>query len=128
MSDLKGKRALVTGAARGIGAGIARALADRGPDVAITYERSADRAAELVGELLKKGVKAVAIQADSADPAAVKRSVGEAAAALGGLDILVNNAGIARGGAFADTSLEDLNALLNVNVRAPLLAAHVDVE
>ncbi|MET0292023.1 MAG: 3-oxoacyl-ACP reductase family protein [Steroidobacteraceae bacterium] len=127
MSDLNGKRALVTGAARGIGAGIARALADKGADVAITYERSADRAAELVKELQQKGRRAVAIQADSADPAAVKRSVEEAAKALGGLDILVNNAGIARGGAFVDTSLEDIDAQLNVNVRAALLASQAAI-
>ena len=127
MTNLNGKRALVTGAARGIGAGIARALAEQGADVAITYERSADRAAELVRELEQKGRRAVAIQADSADPAAVKRSVEEAVQALGGLDILVNNAGIARGGAFVDTSLDDINALLHVNVRAPLLAAQAAI-
>ena len=127
MSNLNGKRALVTGGARGIGAGIARALADQGADVAITYEHSADRAAELVRELQQKGRRAVAIQADSADPAAVKRSVDEAVQALGGLDILVSNAGIARMGPFVDISLEDLNALLNVNVRSPLLAAQAAI-
>src|SRR5438046_2825384 len=88
-TELAGKRALVTGAARGIGAGIARALADKGADVAITYERSADRAAELVREIEKMGRRAVAIQADSADPTAVKNSVEHAVRALGGLDILV---------------------------------------
>ncbi|MFH7456741.1 SDR family NAD(P)-dependent oxidoreductase, partial [Pseudomonas syringae group genomosp. 7] len=86
------RRALVTGGSRGIGAAIALALADKGADVAITYERSADRAAEIVRVIEGKGRKALAIQADSADPAAVKRSVDEAAQALGGLDILVNNA------------------------------------
>jgi NAD(P)-dependent dehydrogenase (short-subunit alcohol dehydrogenase family) len=126
-NELAGKRALVTGAARGIGAGIARALADKGADVAITYERSAERAAELVREIEKQGRRAVAIQADSADPAAVKRSVEEAVQALGGLDILVNNAGIARMGAFVDTSLADIDALLHVNVRAPLLAAQAAI-
>ena len=126
-TELAGKRALVTGAARGIGAGIARALADRGADVAITYERSADRAAALVRELKDKGRHAVAIQADSADPAAVKRSVEQAVQALGGLDILVNNAGIARVGALVDTSLEDIDALLHINVRAPLLAAQAAI-
>jgi NAD(P)-dependent dehydrogenase (short-subunit alcohol dehydrogenase family) len=127
MMNLTGKRALVTGAARGIGAGIARALADQGADVAITYERSADRAAELVNELQQKGRRAVAIQADSADPAAVKRSIEQAVQALGGLDILVNNAGIARMGPFVETSLDDLNALLHVNVRAPMLAAQAAI-
>ena len=79
MSELTGKRALVTGASRGIGAAIALALAEKGADVAITYERSADRAAEVVRAIEAKGRKALAIQADSADPAAVKRSVDEAA-------------------------------------------------
>lgn len=123
MSELTGKRALVTGASRGIGAAIAIALAHKGADVAITYERSADRAAEVVRAIEAAGRRGVAIQADSADAAAVTRSVGEAVAALGGLDILVNNAGIARYGLVADTSLADLDALLNVNVRAVVLAS-----
>lgn len=123
MSELTGKRALVTGASRGIGAGIALALAEKGADVAITYERSADRAAEVVSAIEAKGRRAVAIQADSADPEAVKRSVEAAVAALGGLDILVNNAGIARYGMIEDTSLEDLDAQLNVNVRGVILAS-----
>ncbi|BAF90568.1 putative short-chain dehydrogenase [Azorhizobium caulinodans ORS 571] len=123
MSELAGKRALVTGASRGIGAAIALALAEKGADVAITYERSADKAAEVVRAIEAKGRRGIALQADSADPAAVKRSVDDAAAALGGLDILVNNAGIARGGALADMSLADIDALLNVNVRAVVLAS-----
>lgn len=127
MSELTGKHALVTGASRGIGAAIALALAEKGANVAITYERSADRAAEVIGQIEKLGRKAVAIQADSADPAAVKRSVDEAAKALGGLDIVVNNAGIARQGLVADTSLEDINALLDVNVRAPILTAQAAI-
>ena len=117
MSDLAGKRALVTGASRGIGAGIALALARKGADVAITYERSADRAAEVVRAIEAQGRRGFAIQADSADPAAVKRSVEEAVRQLDGLDILVNNAGIARYGDVADISLEDIDAQLNVNVR-----------
>jgi len=127
MSELAGRRALVTGASRGIGAGIALALAAKGADVAITYERSAERAAELVRAIEAKGRRGVAIQADSADAAAVKRSVDEAAKALGGLDILVNNAGIARGGAVADMSLADIDALLNVNIRAAVLASQAAI-
>ncbi|MEW5684022.1 MAG: SDR family oxidoreductase [Pseudomonadota bacterium] len=127
MSELAGKRALVTGASRGIGAAIALALAEKGADVAITYERSADRAAEVVRAIEGKGRRGLAIQADSADPAAVKRSVEEAVAGLGGLDILVNNAGIARYGAVADISLEDLDALLNVNVRGVVLASQAAI-
>ncbi|NEI04181.1 SDR family NAD(P)-dependent oxidoreductase [Rhizobium ruizarguesonis] len=127
MTELAGKRALVTGGSRGIGAAIALALADKGADVAITYERSADRAAEVVRAIEGKGRKALAIQADSADPAAVKRSVDEAAQALGGLDILVNNAAIALYGAIADVSVEQIDVLLDVNVRSPLLASQAAI-
>jgi len=127
MTQLNGKLALVTGAARGIGAGIALALADQGADVVITYERSTERAAALVAAIEQKGRRAFAIQADSADAAAVKRSVDEAAAMLGGLDILVNNAGIARVSAFVDLSLADIDAMLNVNVRAAVLAAQAAI-
>ncbi|MCA2405834.1 SDR family oxidoreductase [Rhizobium leguminosarum bv. viciae 248] len=127
MTELAGKRALVTGGSRGIGAAIALALADKGADVAITYERSADRAAEVVRAVERKGRKALAIQADSADPAAVKHSVEEAAQALGGLDILVNNAAIALYGAIADVSVEQIDALLDVNVRSPLLASQAAI-
>lgn len=120
---LAGKRALVTGASRGIGAEIAKALAAEGADVAITYEKSADRAAEVVAAIKAKGRKAVAIQADSADAAAVAASVEKTVAALGGLDILVNNAGILRLSELKDISVADIDALLNVNVRAPIVAS-----
>lgn len=127
MTELNGKRALVTGASRGIGAAIALALADKGADVAITYERSADRAAEVVRAIEAKGRNAVAIRADSADPAAVKQSVEEAAKALGGLDILVNSVGIGRVGAFVDLPLGDIDALLNVNVRSAIVATQAAI-
>ncbi|WP_426614231.1 3-oxoacyl-ACP reductase family protein [Bradyrhizobium sp. McL0616] len=120
---LAGKRALVTGASRGIGAAIAKALAAEGADVAITYEKSADNAAKVVDAIKATGRNAVAIQADSADVAAVQASVEKTVAALGGLDILVNNAGILRLGGLNDISLADIDALLNVNVRAPIVAS-----
>ncbi|MET0336180.1 MAG: SDR family oxidoreductase [Caulobacter sp.] len=123
MQELQNKRALVTGGSRGIGAAIALALADKGADVAITYERSADLAAELVKKIEAKGRKAVAIQADSADPVAIQQSVDKAASALGGLDILVNNAAIARYNNIADFTVADVDALLAVNVRGPVLAS-----
>lgn len=123
MSRLAGKRALVTGGSRGIGAAIAMRLAREGADVALTYERSADKAAEIVKAIEALGRKGAAVSADSADPEAVKRSVDEAAKALGGLDILVNNAGIYRGGPVADWSLADIDATLAVNVRAVVLAS-----
>jgi len=127
MTELIGKRALVTGASRGIGAAIALALADKGADVAITYERSADRAADVVRAIESKGRRGLAIQADSADRDAVKGSVAGTVDALGGLDILVNSAGIARVGAFADMSAEDIDALLNVNVRAAVFASQAAI-
>jgi len=120
---LAGKRALVTGASRGIGAAIAKALAAEGADVAITYEKSADSAAKVVDAIKSSGRKAVAIQADSADVAAVRASVDKTVAALGGLDILVNNAGILRLGGVNDMPLADIDALLNVNVRSPIVAS-----
>ena len=120
---LTGKRALVTGASRGIGAAIAKALAAEGADVAITYEKSAESAAEVVSAIKAKGRRGVAIQADSADVAAVQASVEKTVAELGGLDILVNNAGILRVGELKDISLADIDALLNVNVRAPIVAS-----
>jgi len=123
MTELAGKRALVTGGSRGIGAAIAVALAEKGADVAITYERAADRAAQLVEEIAGKGGKAVAIQADSADPAAIQRSVDEVVEKLGGLDILVNNAAIARYSPIADYPIEDIDAQLAVNIRGPILAS-----
>ena len=127
MTDLAGKRALVTGGSRGIGAAIALELADKGADVAITFEQSADRAAQIVKAIKAKGRKAFAIQADSADPAAIKRSVNEAAGVLGGLDILVNNAGIALYGTIAEFKVTDIDALLAVNVRAPILASQAAI-
>jgi 3-oxoacyl-[acyl-carrier protein] reductase len=120
---LKGKRALVTGASRGIGAAIALKLAREGADVVITYEKSADKANELVQELTAIGRKAKAIQADSANVDDVKRSVGEAKDFLGGIDILVNNAGIIRVAPLETMSQEDIDAQLGVNVRGPIAAS-----
>jgi 3-oxoacyl-[acyl-carrier protein] reductase len=123
MSRLSGKRALVTGGSRGIGAAIALRLAREGADVALTYERSADKAAEIVRAIEALGRKGVAIAADSADVAAVKGGVEKAVSALGGLDILVNNAGIWRGGPVSEWTLEDIDATLAVNVRAVVVAS-----
>jgi 3-oxoacyl-[acyl-carrier protein] reductase len=118
---LAGKRALVTGGSRGIGAAIARRLAEDGADVALTYQASADQAEALADELRGLGRKAVAIQADAGTPAGAETAVEKAVAALGGVDILVNNAGVARMGAFVDQPLEEIDVLLNVNVRGVLL-------
>lgn len=123
MIDLSGKRALVTGGSRGIGAAISLALAESGADVAFTYQRSADKAEAVVKSIEGIGRRAVAIQADSADPEAIDRSVGEAVAALGGLDILINSAAIGLSGMIADIDLGAYQAMMDVNVRAPVLFA-----
>jgi len=91
--------------------------------VSITYEKSAEAAAEVVNAIKAMGRRAIAIQADSADAAAVQASVEKTVAELGGLDILVNNAGILRLSPVKDISLDDINALLHVNVRAPIVAS-----
>ncbi|SKB57010.1 SDR family oxidoreductase [Luteibacter sp. 22Crub2.1] len=114
---LAGKRALVTGAARGIGAAIAKKLAADGADVAITYEKSMEKAEAIVADMRALGRRALAIQADAANPEASIAAVERTVADLGGIDILVNNAGVLVAGPFTDQSLEDMDLLLNVNVR-----------
>lgn len=120
--SLTGKRALVTGGSRGIGAAIAKVLATEGADVAFTYEKSTDAAAEVVRAIEGMGRRATAIQANSAKVSDVQASVKQAVAYLGGLDILVNNAGIFLGQAVKDVAIDDLDAVLNVNVKAPVIA------
>jgi NAD(P)-dependent dehydrogenase (short-subunit alcohol dehydrogenase family) len=126
-SNLNGKRALVTGGARGIGAAIAFALAENGADVALTFQHSADQAQAVVASIDKLGRRGVAIKADIADPVAIRRSVEDAVGALGGLDILVNNAGIARYNTIADFDLADIDALLAVNVRGSVLTTQAAI-
>lgn len=121
--SLTGKRALVTGGARGIGAAIARALAVNGADVAITYQNSAKQAESVIASIEKLGCCGLAIQADSADPDAIKRAISETVETLGGLDILVNNAAIGLMGSVAQIDLEEFQAMMDVNVRGPLVAA-----
>lgn len=123
VGDLAGKRVLVTGASRGIGAGIALELADRGADVVITYIRSTDKAAAMVQAIEAKGRRALAVRADSGDPAAVRRSIEETVATLGGLDILVNNVGVSRSGPLAEMPFAEIEEVLNVNARAAVLAS-----
>lgn len=124
---LHGKRALVTGASRGIGAGIALAPAARGADVVITYLQSTDKAAAVVKAIEQKSRRGFAIQADSGDPAAVRRSVAETVQRLGGLDILVNNVGISRSGPLEKMDVNAINDVLNVNTRAAVLASQAAI-
>lgn len=116
--NLAGKTALVTGGSRGIGAACATLLAERGATVAITYSKSAERAAALVGEIIAAGGAAYAIGADAGDPDAVKAGVAQAVVRLGGhLDILVNNAGIAEHGPIGVLSDAAFERQLDINVR-----------
>jgi 3-oxoacyl-[acyl-carrier protein] reductase len=124
MSKLIGKVAIVTGASRGIGAAIAKRLASEGADVAITYTKGADAAAAVVKEIEKSGRKAIAIQADAVDAAAVKAAVDKTVATLGRLDVLVNNAGTANPKKFEDTTIEELDRLIGINFRGVMVATH----
>lgn len=119
---LSGRRALVTGGSRGIGAEVVRRLVADGAAVAFTYQSSAQPALALADELVGAGGSAVAIQADSADPAAIGAAVDQTVSSLGGLDILVNNAGIALAGPIETFSLEDFDQLVAVNVRGVFAA------
>ncbi|MGY4313593.1 SDR family NAD(P)-dependent oxidoreductase [Bradyrhizobium sp. JR3.5] len=123
MIDLSGKRALVTGASRGIGAAIALALAENGADVAFTYQHSTEKAQKVADSIRSTGRRVIAIEADSAHPRAIMRSVREAVSALGGLDILVNSAAIGHNGMIADIDVAEFQTLTDVNVRAPVLFA-----
>jgi len=122
--QLEGKIALVTGASRGIGAAIAKRLASEGASVAITYAKDATAAAEVVKAIESYGGKAVAIQADAADAEAVKSAVEKAVATLGRLDVLVNNAGTAIPKKFEDTTLEELDRVININIRGVFVTTH----
>lgn len=119
---LTGKVAIVFGGSRGIGAAAARRLANEGADVAVTYVSAPERAAETVGAIEDAGRSGLAIKADSADPAAIEAAVAQAAARFGRLDIAVVNAGILLRGDVASVSVEDLDRMLNVNVRGVFLA------
>jgi len=104
---LKGKVALVTGAARGVGREIALSLAAEGANVAINYRNSGKEAESLVSQIIAKGVEAKAYKADVADFAAVKGMVDEIVQDFGGLNILINNAGIAQRRRFVETKPDD---------------------
>ena len=122
MSKLNKKVALVTGGSRGIGAAIAKRLAADGATVAITYSKDANSASKVVKEIEQAGGKAVAFQADAANPEAVKSAVDKTVAALGGIDVLVNNAGTAIPNKFEDATLEEIDRVININLRGVMIA------
>jgi 3-oxoacyl-[acyl-carrier protein] reductase len=122
MSNLNNRVALVTGGSRGIGAAIAKRLAADGANVAITYTKGANAAASVVKEIERTGRKAIAIQADATDAGAVEAAVEKTVATLGQLDVLVNNAGTAIPKKFEETTLEEIDHMLSLNVRGALVA------
>lgn len=125
--SLTGKRALVTGGSRGIGAAIAQALAANGADVAITYQNSAKNAQSIVASIEKLGRRGLAIEADSADPDAIKRAVSETVETLGSLDILVNNAALGLVGPVAQVDLAQFQTMMDVNILGPFVAAQAAI-
>jgi 3-oxoacyl-[acyl-carrier protein] reductase len=122
-NKLNRKIALVTGGSRGIGAAIAKRLAAEGAAVAITYSSAPDRADAIVKEIESAGGNAIAIQADAANPDAVKRAVNDTVTQLGGLDILVNNAGVAVMAPLDQFTLDDFDRIMTVNVRGVFVAS-----
>jgi 3-oxoacyl-[acyl-carrier protein] reductase len=123
-TKLQGKTALITGGSRGIGAAIAKRLAADGANIAITYTKGADAAASVVKEIERDGRKAVAIQADATDAAAIKAAIEKTVATFGQLDVLVNNAGTAIPKKFEDSTPEELDLVININLRGTFLATH----
>jgi len=119
---LEGKIALVTGGSRGNGAAIAKRLAADGAKVAITYTKGADAAASVVKAIERAGGKAIAIQADAADADAGKAAVEKTVATFGRLDVLVNNAGTAIPKPFEEATLEEMDRVLDINVRGVFVA------
>src|SRR5438876_1642269 len=119
---LEGKIALITGGSRGIGAAIAKRLAADGANVAITYAQGAAAAASVVKEIERAGGKAITIQADAADADAVKAAVEKTVATFGRLDVLVNNAGTAIPKKFEEATLEEMDRVIDINVRGVFVA------
>ena len=128
MFDLTGKIALITGAARGIGKGIALAFAERGADVIINYLDDDSEADETVSEILAFGRRAVKFKADVTDRDSVKKMFGFVKEEFGGLDILVNNAGISQAKDIFEMELEDWNRVMTVNLTSAFLCSKYAME
>jgi 3-oxoacyl-[acyl-carrier protein] reductase len=122
MSKLANQVALVTGGSRGIGAAIAKRLATDGAAVAITYAKDGKAASEVVEAIKREGGKAVAIQADAANVDAVNAAVEKTVSTFGRLDVLVNNAGTAIPKTFEETTLAEMDRVIDINVRGTLVA------
>jgi 3-oxoacyl-[acyl-carrier protein] reductase len=127
MSSLQGKVALVTGASKGIGAAIARELAARGAAVAVNYSGSKAGADKVVADIEAAGGKAIAVQANLADPDSIGPLVSKVAAKLGPIDVLVNNAGIYEFGPLETITPEHFHKQFNLNVLGLLLTTQAAI-
>ncbi|WP_254509262.1 SDR family NAD(P)-dependent oxidoreductase [Anatilimnocola floriformis] len=121
MSNLAGKVALVTGASKGIGAGIAKGLASAGASVVVNYATDRKGAEAVVDAIKKSNGRAVAIQGDVANSTDVARMFAEVSAAYGVIDILVNNAGVYRSMPLESMTEEEFHREMNINLLGPLL-------
>jgi 3-oxoacyl-[acyl-carrier protein] reductase len=127
MKDLKNRIALVTGGSRGIGAGIAAALARAGADVAVNYRERTDAAQEVCAEITELGRRAFAVKANVSVSADVRRMVTEVESQFGSVDILVNNAGIARPQKLDEITEADWDDILTVNLKSVFLVTQAVV-
>jgi 3-oxoacyl-[acyl-carrier protein] reductase len=127
MKDLRDRVALVTGGSRGIGAGVAIALARAGAHVAVNYRERGDAANAVCGEIIGTGRKAIAIQGDVSVSADVTRMVAKIEAHLGGIDILVNNAAIAHPRKLEDITEAEWDEVLTVNLKSVFLVTQAVV-
>jgi 3-oxoacyl-[acyl-carrier protein] reductase len=123
MSRLSKKVAVVTGASKGIGAGIATALAAEGASVAVNYSSDREGAERVAQSIIESGGKAIAVGADVSKAKDVSRLFEEVHSAFGRLDVLVNNAGVFRFGAFKDITEESFHLHYNINVLGAILTA-----
>jgi len=128
MFDLKGKKALVTGASRGIGRGIALALAKQGADVAVNYRSNAEEAEKVVAEIKAMGRDSFSVQADVSNKASVAKMFEEIKGKWGKLDILVNNAGIVQFAPFEELTEEQWDAVLDTNLKGQFLCGQQAVK
>jgi 3-oxoacyl-[acyl-carrier protein] reductase len=122
MSKLSNKVAIVTGASKGIGAGIAKGLAAEGAAVVVNYASSKEGADRVVAEIVGKGGKAIAVQGDVSKVSDVQRLFAETKKAFGRLDVLVNNAGVYQFAALGEITEEQFHRQFNTNVLGMILA------
>jgi 3-oxoacyl-[acyl-carrier protein] reductase len=128
MSRLRGKVAIVTGASKGIGAGIAKSLAAEGAAVVVNYSSSREGAERVVGEITDSGGTAVAVQGDVSKAADVERLLEETEKTFGALDVLVNNAGVFQFDPLEAVTETEFHREFNTNVLGPILMTQAAVK